>query len=36
MEKLKNDNLELSERLHELKVNAGGGEGEDTKGEEKF
>lgn len=36
MEKLKNDNVELSERLHELKVNAAGAEEDGDKAGERF
>ena len=36
MEKLKNANIELRERLHELKVNSAEAEGEDVKGDDRF
>lgn len=36
MEKLRNANVELSERLHELKYNSSAGDQEEAKGDDRF
>jgi hypothetical protein len=36
MEKLKNANVELRDRLHELKVNSAENDGEENKGDDRF